>query len=59
MRVLNGCDFNDHFWVFAAAATGVDFELVVTDTATNETLAQPLATPAQAITDTTAFATCP
>ncbi len=59
VRVLDGCDVTEHFWVFAAASTGVDFDLIVTDTATNETFTSPLATPAQAVTDTSAFATCP
>ncbi len=61
VKVLDGCDFNGHYWVFAAAATDVDYDLTVTDTATGETrnYSSPLGNPAPPITDTSAFATCP
>ena len=61
VKVLDGCDFNQHFWVFASSATDVAYELTVTDTRTNDsrTYQNELGNPAPAITDTSAFATCP
>jgi hypothetical protein len=61
VKVLDGCGFNDRFWVFASANTNVEFTLTVTDTQTAEVMnfLNPLGTPAPAITDTEAFATCP
>ncbi|MEM8998551.1 MAG: serine protease, partial [Acidobacteriota bacterium] len=61
VKVLDGCGFNDRFWVFAAAVTNVEFTLTVTDTVTEETRTwtNPLGVSASAITDTDAFATCP
>lgn len=60
-RVVNGCSFNDHFWVFAAASTSVEFDLTVTDTTTGESRSyfNPLDNLPEPITDTAAFATCP
>lgn len=60
VKVLNGCRFTDHFWVFAAATTDVEYTLQVTDTLTGDTKEyfNPLGTSAAAITDTLAFATC-
>lgn len=61
IKVLDGCVNNDHYWVFFAAATDVAFEVTVTDTQANETqiYTNDLGNPADAITDTFAFATCP
>jgi hypothetical protein len=61
VKVLNGCAFNDHFWVFSAAATNVEHELTVTDTATGatKTYQNHLGQAAPAVTDPSAFATCP
>ena len=63
MKILNGCGINNHFWVFAAAATDVEYTLTVTDTATGSSRAYGsnpfLGQPAEPITDTLAFATCP
>ena len=61
VRVLDACDSNDRFWVFAAATTDVEFDLDVTDTISGQTrtYSNPLGNPAPAITDTSAFATCP
>ena len=61
VKVLDGCSANDHFWVFAAAATDVEYTMTVTDTQTNisSTYTNELGAPAPAITDTSAFATCP
>jgi uncharacterized delta-60 repeat protein len=63
VKVLNGCGANGNgrYWVFAAAATTLDFDLHVTDTQTGlvRDYPNPLGQPAGAITDTEAFATCP
>ncbi len=65
-KVLNGCRSNNHFWVFAAGATAVEFTVTVTDTerplnpGTNpKRYFNPLGKPAAPIQDTQAFATCP
>jgi hypothetical protein len=59
--LLDACKNNDFFWVFAAAATDVEYTLSVTDThaGTSKSYFNELGTPAPAITDTQAFATCP
>jgi large repetitive protein len=61
VKVLDGCGVNDHWWVFFAATTNVQFELRVTDTSTGEVVpyTNPLGHRADAVTDTAAFATCP
>lgn len=61
LKVLDGCNFNDHYWVFVAAATDVEWEITVTDTQTGDfqTWSNPYGQPSPAITDTEAFATCP
>ena len=61
VNVLDGCAFNGHFWVFAAATTDVEFTLMVTDTVSGSTKTydNELGTASPAITDTSAFATCP
>lgn len=61
IKVLDGCSVNDHFWVFAAQATNVEYTLVVTDTVTQEfvTYLNPLGTSPLPVTDTAAFMTCP
>ncbi len=61
IKVINGCGFNDHFWVFASASTNVEYTLRITDTQTGAvmTYTNPLGTAAEAITDNVAFATCP
>ncbi len=61
IKVLDGCAFNDRFWVFAAATTTVEYTLRVTDTqvGTVREYFNPLGTAAAAITDTDAFAACP
>jgi hypothetical protein len=58
--LLDACSTNEHFWVFASSATDVEFDITVTDTVSGrtKTYANPLAA-LPAITDTTAFATCP
>jgi lysyl endopeptidase len=61
IKVLDACALNNRYWVFFAGTTNVGFTVTVTDTATG--LFQPYSNnagqPANAITDTNAFATCP
>jgi hypothetical protein len=61
VKVLDGCSFNSHFWVFAGAATSVEYTLTVVDTQTSETkqYSNALGSAAPPILDTNAFATCP
>ncbi len=61
IKALDACSFNNHFWIYSAAATDVEYTLTVTDTQTNhsKTYTNPLGQAAEAITDTSAFATCP
>ena len=60
VKVINGCESNDHFWVFSAATTNVEYTLRVTDTETGEVKEyfNPLNSNARAITDTEAFGSC-
>lgn len=60
VKVLDGCRNNGHFWVFAAAATTVGFELVVDDTAAGarRTYHHPDRVAAETLTDVEAFETC-
>ena len=61
VKVLDGCRDNNHFWVFYGATTNVEYTLRVTDTVTGSTMTygNPLGQASPAITDTSAFATCP
>ncbi len=61
VKVFNGCSFNNRFWVFYADTTNVEYTLAVTDTERGEvrTFNGPPGTGLVAVTDTTAFATCP
>ena len=61
LKVIDGCSFNDRYWVFAAASTHVEIDLRVTDSESGMTreYSNPLGQAAPAITDTEAFATCP
>jgi hypothetical protein len=62
IKILNGCGFNNHYWVFSAATTNVEYRMTVTDTLTGEIrddYFNPLGTAADATTDIEAFATCP
>ncbi len=60
VKVLDGCGFNRHYWVFSAATTDVEYTLRVTDTVTGEMQEyfNPLGVAAPAITDTFAFSGC-
>ena len=61
VKVIDGCSFNNRYWVFAAATTNIEYKLVVTDTLTGSVrqFTNPLGTSANALTNTDAFATCP
>jgi len=61
VQLLDACKQNDSFWVFYAATTNFEYDLTVTDTATGEvrTYGNDLGVASLAITDTSAFATCP
>ncbi len=60
VKVLDGCELNDRFWVFAAATTNVEYTLRVTDTVTGRVSAyfNPLGHAAAAITDTSTLDVC-
>ena len=61
VKVLDGCAFNGHYWVFSAATTNVGYTLTVTDTERGRLRRYPnsLGNAAPALTDVGAFATCP
>ncbi|MEM8931184.1 MAG: hypothetical protein AAGE94_08410 [Acidobacteriota bacterium] len=61
VKVLDGCAINGHYWVFGAAQTDLAYRLQVRDTLTDKLWEQTNAagTPSPAITDITAFPTCP
>jgi hypothetical protein len=61
VKVLDGCKSNGHYWVFSAATTNVEYTLRATDTEAGATRVyfNPLGVSAPAVTDTSAFATCP
>jgi hypothetical protein len=60
VKVLDGCALNSHDWVFAAAATNVEYTLKVTDTTTSivREYHNALGERAAAVNDTSAFL-CP
>ncbi len=60
IKVLDGCAVNDHFWVFAAATTDVEYTLRVTDSFTGvvASVFNRLGNASSATTNTEAFATC-
>ncbi len=59
VKVLNGCDINEHVWVFAGGLTDVGVTMTVTDTETGEekVYENALGTPFQPVQDLNAF-TC-
>jgi len=61
VKIVNACSYNDRYWVFSAATTNVEYTLTVTDTESQvvKTYFNPMGSPAPAVTDTSAFATCP
>jgi hypothetical protein len=61
IKIVDGCSFNNRYWVFLAALTNVEFHVTVFDTWTQTTKLydNTLGVSAAAITDTNAFMTCP
>jgi len=61
VKVLDGCAVNGHYWVFAAGTTDVHYVLTVTDTLTGSVARyeNPAGKAAAAVTDVSAFQTCP
>ena len=59
-KVLDGCALNSHYWVFAGAASDVEYTLTVTDTVTHAVRSyhNPLGQRSPAVNDTGAFL-CP
>ena len=57
VKVLDGCDFNGHYWVLGAASTTVEYDLTVTDTelGTEWTFHNDLGVASPAFADTEAF----
>ena len=61
VKVLNACDFNDRFWVFASGLTNVEVRITVTDTETGRIRQyfNPKGKAFAPVQDVSAFATCP
>lgn len=61
VKILDGCQINNQFWVFEAATTNVEYTLTVTDTLTGiqRTYFNPQGNNSPPLLDTAAFATCP
>lgn len=57
VKVIDGCALTNHYWVFFAATTDVQFVVTVTDTQTGavKTYLNPQKTSADAVTDTSAL----
>ena len=60
VKMVDGCQANGHFWVFAAGTTDVAYQLEITDLLTGERFAaeNSLGLASQAVTATDALATC-
>jgi hypothetical protein len=60
VKVLDGCQLNNHHWVLTAASTTVGYEVTVHDSWADQTMTyvNPAGTTAQPRLDTSAFATC-
>ncbi len=61
VKVLDGCGLGGRYWVFSAATTNVSYRLEVVDLSRGDTKIyfNYLGENAPAVTDTSAFATCP
>jgi hypothetical protein len=61
VKVVNGCVFNQRYWVFLSGLTNVAVTVRVTDTQTGilHSYTNPQNVAFQPIQDTAAFATCP
>ncbi|HXT50207.1 MAG TPA: hypothetical protein VN811_04150, partial [Thermoanaerobaculia bacterium] len=60
VKVLDGCAVNQHWWVFLASGSSVDYEVTVTDTRSGaqRKYTNPLGVQAPLATDLEAFAAC-
>ncbi|MCP4590189.1 MAG: beta-propeller fold lactonase family protein [bacterium] len=60
IKVIDGCQYNDRFWVFLAAPTNIEYTLSITDTETGAVREyfNPLGRVVEPIMDNEAFATC-
>lgn len=58
VKMVDGCSFNGHYWVYAAATTDVEYHLRVTESGTgaSRTFDNTLGTASPAFTDIAAFA---
>ncbi|MFL6193017.1 MAG: fibronectin type III domain-containing protein [Thermoanaerobaculia bacterium] len=61
VKVLDGCEENDRYWVFTGPATNIQYVLTVTDTRTGRARVyfNPQGVSPRAVTDTEAFDGCP
>ena len=61
VKVLDGCGFNDRYWVFSGGLTNVEVDLFVVDTWTGlgKLYKNRLGEPYAPVQDAMAFATCP
>lgn len=61
LKIIDACSLNNRYWVFFAALTNVEFHITVRDTwaGLEKTYDNTLGVSAAAITDSSAFQTCP
>jgi hypothetical protein len=61
VKAINGCALNNHYWIYSAATTDRFYRLEVFDTVhfQNKVYFNYAGPPAPAVTDSSAFATCP
>ncbi len=61
IKVLNGCGFNNRYWVFVSGLTNVQVDLTVTDTQSgaSKVYSSPQGSTFRTSLDSNAFATCP
>jgi hypothetical protein len=61
VKVLEACPLDDHWWVFLAGGSTVEYEVTVTDTAAGRSVSyrNELGEVPRLVADTAAFATCP
>ena len=61
LKIVDGCSLNNRYWVFLAALTNVEFHITVLRhlDRRREALRQHARRLGAAITDTSAFQTCP
>ena len=61
VKVLDACEVNNRYWIFAGGLTNVEVQLIVTDTKTGlqKRYTNPINTAFQPIQDTNGLAVCP